>query len=488
MAVNDTTFALSMMMDFYSSAATASFFKDKANLEKITWFDLSFRKAPELGGFCITAGLKQVADILSNLAFDKDDIEYLAAQGCPEAFLDYLENFRFSCDIWAVPEGTPVFAGEPILKVKGPALQAMLIETVLLQTMNYQSLIATKANRIVRAAQGRKVIEFGARRAQGASAALEGARSAYIGGCSATTCAQSSMKFGIPNFGSMTHNYIQMFPTEYEAFKAYAEAFPDNCVLLIDTYNTVHSGLKNAIKVFNEVLLPMDKRPKGVRIDSGDLAYLSKKVRRTLNESGFPDCDIIASNSLDEHIIREMMQHGARVDSFMVGEKLITSHSSPSFPGVYKLVATEENGEITPVIRLAENVEKIMTPCPKLLWRLFDMETGKAVADLMTTEDEDISLCKSYKLFDPDYTWKKKTVENFVARQLLTPFFKDGKCIYNFPELKDVRYYCAQQVDSLWEEVQRFEFPHNYYVDLSQKLWDIKNELIEKMRNGSDLK
>lgn len=481
-------YAMSMMMDFYSSAAMADFLKKKESCEKIAWFDLSFRKAPELGGFCITAGLQQVADILNKLYFDEDDIQFLKSQGCPDYFADYLREFKFSCDIWAVPEGTPVFAGEPVLKVRGPAIQALLIETILLQTMNYQTLIATKANRIVRAAQGRKVIEFGARRAQGASAALEGARAAYIGGCCATTCARSSQEFKIPNFGTMTHNYIQMFSDEYEAFKAYAKAFPDNCILLIDTYSTLHSGLVNAIRVFNEILLPMGKRPKGVRIDSGDLAYLSKKVRRSLNEAGFPDCDVIASNSLDEHIIREMIQHGARVDSFMVGEKLITSNAAPSFPGVYKLVAAEENGKIIPAIRLSENVEKIMTPCPKLLWRLFDMETGKAVADLMTTESEDVSSMREYNLFDPDYTWKKKTVQNFVARQLLTPFFKNGKCIYNFPELKDVRYYCAQQVDSLWEEVQRFEFPHNYYVDLSQELWNIKTDLIDKMRNGSGIK
>ena len=473
---------LSMMMDFYSSAATANAFRGEGADEAICWFDLSFRKTPELGGFCITAGLRQVADILENLHFTEEELSYLASQGCPESFLAYLRTFRFSCDIWAVPEGTPVFAGEPVLKVRGPAVQAQLIETILMQTMNHETLIATKANRIVRAAQGRRVVEFGARRAQGATAAMQGARAAYIGGCSATTCAKSAMAYGIPHFGSMTHNYIQMFDSEYEAFRAYAEAFPDNCVLLIDTYSTLHSGLPNAIRVFNEVLLPRGKRPVGVRLDSGDLAYLSKKVRRILNEAGFPDCDIIASNSLDEQIIREMVQHGARVDTFLVGEKLITSSTAPVFPGVYKLTATEKSGEIKPVIRLSENVEKITTPCPKLLWRLFDMETGKAIADLMTTEDEDISACRSYRLFDPDYTWKQKEVENFVARQLLTPFFKDGKCVYRFPALKEVRDYCMQQVDSLWEEVLRFEYPHNYYVDLSQKLWDIKNNLIQTMR------
>ncbi len=486
MSCSDRNGGMSMMMDFYSSAASANAFKDGKPDETTAWFDLSFRKMPELGGFCITAGLKQTVEILENMRFTDDELNFLKAQGCPDSFTDYLKNFRFSCDIWAVPEGTPVFAGEPVVKVKGPLIQALLIETVLMQTMNYQTMIATKANRMVRAAQGRKIIEFGARRAQGSAAAVLGARAAYIGGCSATSCAKSSYDFGIPNFGTMTHNFIQSFSDEYDAFKAYAKAFPAGCVLLIDTINVLHSGLPNAIRVFNEVLLPMGKRPKGVRIDSGDLAYLSKKVRRALDEAGFPDCDIAASNSLDEHIIREMIQHGARVDAFMVGEKLITSSGAPAFPGVYKLAAVQRGDEIKPVIKLSENVEKITNPCPKLLWRLFDMETGKAVADLLTTEDEDISSCRSYKLFDPDYTWKKKTVENFVARQLLTPVFKDGKCVYDFPELKDVRYYCAQQVDSLWEEVLRFEYPHNYYVDLSEKLWNIKNNLIEKMRNGSD--
>ena len=476
---------ISMMMDFYSAAAAAHVFDGGAPDERIVWFDLSFRKNPKLGGFCITAGLEQLAGILSSLSFDEEELAYLAGQGCPAAFTDYLRNMRFSCDIWAVPEGTPVFPNEPVVKVRGPAVQALLIETILMQTMNFQSLIATKANRIVRASQGRRVVEFGARRAQGASAAILGARAAYIGGCAGTTCAQAAMELGIPRYGSMTHNYVEMFDSEYEAFKAYAQAFPDQCVLLIDTFGALNSGLPNAIRVFNEVLAPMGKRPKGVRIDSGDLAYLSKRARRILNEAGYPDCDVIASNALDEQIIGELIRNGARVDTFMVGEKLITGGDVSYFPGVYKLVAREKNGKAEPVLQLSENVEKIVSPAPKLLWRLYDMETGKAVADLLTTEDEDVSAASEYKLFDPDYTWKKKTVTNFVARQLLTPFFENGKCVYDFPSLEDTRYYCAQQTDALWEEVLRFEYPHNYYVDLSQKLWDIKNALIEKLRNGA---
>lgn len=471
---------MSMMMDFYSSAASAASFDDGTT----AWFDLSFRRLPELGGFCITAGLEQAAAMLEELRFTDSDIDWLRAHGCPAAFADKLRGFRFSCDIWAVPEGTPVFAGEPIVKVHGPVFQAQLIETLLLQTINFQTMIATKANRIVRASQGRRVIEFGARRAHGAAAATQGARAAYIGGCCATSCAESALLYDIPYFGFVTHNFIQQFPSEYEAFCACAASFADNFVLPIDTYNTLSSGLPNAIRVFNEVLLPRGLRPKGVRIDSGDLAYLSKKVRRALNDAGFPDCDIIASNALDEHIIREMIQHGARVDAFMVGEKLITSAGASAFPGVYKLTATEKNGVTTPVIKLSENVEKITPPGPKLLWRLFDMETGKAEADLITTQDEDISACASYRLFDPDYTWKTKNAENFVARQLLAPVFQNGKRVMSFPSLKDVRAYCANQVDSLWEEVLRFEYPHNYYVDLSQKLWDIRHDLIASMRRG----
>ncbi len=473
-----------MMMDFYSAAAAAHAFDGGKPDEHIVWFDLSFRKNPKLGGYCITAGLRQAVEILEDLSFGEEDLCYLREQGCPEAFTEYLKTMRFCCDIRAVPEGTPVFPNEPVVRIKGPAVQALLIETVLMQTVNFQSLIATKANRIVRAAQGRRVVEFGARRAQGSTAAVFGARAAYIGGCAGTTCAEAAMALEIPRFGSMTHNFIQMFDSEYEAFRAYAKAFPDQCVLLIDAFGTLSSGLPNAIRVFNEVLAPMGKRPVGVRIDSGDLAYLSKRVRRTLNEAGYPDCDVIASNALDEHIISEMIRNGARVDTFMVGEKLITGGDVSYFPGVYKLVAREKDGRAEPVLQLSENVEKIVTPAPKLLWRLYDMETGKATADLLTTEDEDVSALREYRLFDPDYTWKQKTVTNFVARQLLEPIFEDGKRVYRFPTLADTRYYCAQQTDALWEEVLRFEYPHNYYVDLSRKLWDIKNDLIRKLRNG----
>lgn len=468
-----------LMMDYYEIALANGFIKEGMK-DTIAWFDMFFRPMPQIGGFCIMAGTQQLCECLENLKFDDDDIAFLQDRGVSEEFIDYLRNFEFKCDIWAVPEGTPVFAGEPIVKVRGPILQALLIETMVLLSINHQTLIATKANRIVRAAQGRSVVEFGSRRAHGADAAILGARAAYIGGCTATSNAQASRMFDIPVFGGMSHTWIQSFDSELDAFCAYARAYPDNCVLLVDTYNTINSGVPNAIEAFRRELLPNGYRPKGIRIDSGDLAYLSKKIRRMLNDAGFPDCDIYASNSLDEHIIREMLSHGARVDGFLVGERLITSASSPVFGGVYKLAAVEKDGKIQNCIKISENVTKITTPCSKLLWRLFDMETGKAIADLLTLENENISELSEYELFDPDYVWKTKKVDNFVARQLLEKIFDNGKCIYKSPDISEIRAYCAEQVDTLWEEVLRFEYPHNYYVDLSRPLWEEKQRLISE--------
>lgn len=476
-----------LMMDFYE-AAMANGFIANGMKDTICWFDMFFRASPKLGGFCIMAGTQQLCECLSSLEFDDSDIEFLREKGASEVFIEYLKNFKFQCDIWAVPEGTPVFAGEPIVKVRGPILQALLIETMVLLTINHQTLIATKANRIVRAAQGRSVIEFGSRRAHGAQAAILGARAAYIGGCSATTNAQAAKIFDIPVFGGMSHTWIQAFDSEKEAFCAYAREYPDNCVLLADTYDTLNSGVPNAIEAFKEELLPRGYRPKGIRIDSGDLAYLSKKIRRMLNDAGFPDCDIYASNSLDEYIIREMLGHGARVDTFLVGERLITSSDEPVFGGVYKLAAIEKDGKVINRIKLSENVSKITTPCPKLLWRLFDMETGKAIADLLTLENENVSELTEYELFDPDYAWKRKTVNNFVARQLLVSVFEKGQAVYRSPSLSDIRSYCAEQVDTLWEEVLRFENPHNYYVDLSKELWLEKQRLIDESRAAKNTK
>lgn len=476
-----------LMMDFYEIALANGFISE--DMQNTTaWFDMFFRPTAQIGGFCIMAGVQQLCDCLSSLTFDESDIAFLREKGLDEAFLDYLKNFEFKCDVWAIPEGTPVFAGEPIVKVKGPIIQALLIETMVLLTINHQTLIATKANRIVRAAQGRTVIEFGSRRAHGVQAALLGARAAYIGGCTATTNAQAAKIFDIPLYGGMSHSWIQSFDSELDAFCAYAKAYPDNCILLADTYDTINSGIPNAIEAFNKVLVPQGYRPKGIRIDSGDLAYLSKKIRRILNDAGFPDCDIYASNSLDEHIIKEMLSHGARVDGFLVGERMITSADAPVFGGVYKLAAIEKNGKIKNCIKLSENVSKITTPCSKLLWRLFDMETGKAIADLLTLEDENISDKNEYELFDPDYSWKRKTVNNFVARQLLVPIFEGGKMVYSSPSPASIRSYCAEQVDTLWEEVLRFEYPHNYYVDLSETLWNEKTRLINEARKSKQEK
>lgn len=471
------------LFEFYELLQANGFLANRID-ETVAWFDVYFRPAKELGGFFIAAGIESVCDYIRQLHFSDEDITVLRTLGLAEEFLNYLKDFRFSCDIWAVPEGTPVFANEPVVKLRGPVIQAQMLETVLLLSLNHQTLMATKANRIVRSAQGREVVEFGLRRAHGPDAAASGARAAYIAGCCATSNVTAACRYEIPAFGSMSHTWVQIFDSEKEAFAAFAKEYPDDCVLLIDTYDVIDSGLPNAISVFNEVLAPMGKRPKGVRIDSGDLAYLSKKIRRTLNEAGFPDCNIYASNSLDEYIIRDMLQNGARVDGFLVGERLLTAAQAPVMGGTFKLTAIEKNGEVIPKIKISENVAKISTPCPKLLWRLFDNETGKAIADLLTLEDEDISTCQQYELFDPDYVWKRKNISGFVARQLLVPYFKDGRDVHKPKSPSQIRTYCIEQIDSLWEEVVRFEYPHNYYVDLSQKLWDCKQKLIDDYYNG----
>ena len=469
-----------MLADFYEFTMANGYFVNKMG-DKVCYFDLYFRTVPDNGGFAIMAGTEQVVDYLKNLTFTNEDIEFLRSKNlfCEE-FLNYLKNFKFECDVWAIPEGTPVFPGEPLVIVRGPAIQAQMVETMLLLIVNHQTLIATKANRIVRAAQGRAVMEFGSRRAHGANSAVLGARAAYIAGCAGTACTLSDELFKIPALGTMAHSWVQMFPTEYEAFKAYAQAYPDSCTLLIDTYNVLKSGLPNAIKVFKECLLPMGKRPKGVRIDSGDITYLTVKIREELDKNGFPDCGIVVSNSLDEYIIEDTLRQGAKINSFGVGERLITAKSSPVFGGVYKLVATEENGEIVPKIKISENPAKITIPDFKQVYRLYDNKTGKAIADVMTLHHEEIDDSKPYEIFDPVHTWKRKTVENFSARKLLVKIFEKGECIASLPELSEVREYCKEQVDTIWDEVKRFENPHTYYVDLSLKLWEVRHSLLKK--------
>ena len=450
--------------------------------DTVAYFDLFFRRVPDNGGFAIAAGLSKVIDYLEHLHFREEDIKYLKSKGISDELASYLKDFKFTCDVWAIPEGTPIFPNEPIIKVRGPIIEAQLIETMLLLSINQQSLIATKANRLVRAAHGTAVAEFGTRRAQGVDEAVYGARAAYIGGCVATSGVIPEKEFGIPSVNTMIHSWVQLFDSEYDAFCEYARRHPDDCTLVVDTYDTIRSGIPNAIKAFDDVLAPLGKRPKSVRIDSGDITYLSKRVRKMLDVAGYPDCDIMASNSLDEHLISDMVSQGAKVDCFIVGERLITSASSPLFGGVYKLSAIEKDGKTVPKINLSENVRKITIPSSKQVYRLIDKDSGKAIADVLTLDDEIIDETKPYVLFDPDFTWKRKEIENFVTRKLLIPIFKGGKKVYEEPSLKEIREYCLRQTDTLWDEVKRFENPHKYYVDLSKNLWAERNGLIEKFK------
>lgn len=470
---------LTMLTDFYEITMANGYFLNGKG-DTTAQFDMFFRTIPDNGGFAIMAGVEQLVEYLENLSFSDEDIEYLRGRGFCEEFLDYLKNFEFKCDIYSVPEGTPIFPREPIVTVKGPVMQAQFIETMVLLAINHQSLIATKANRICRAAQGRPIMEFGSRRAQGFDGAVYGARAAYIAGCAGTACTIVDREFGVPALGTMAHSWVQLFDSELDAFCAYAKAYPDDCTLLVDTYNVLKSGIPNAIEAFKREVLPRGFRPKGIRIDSGDITYLSKKARVMLDEAGFEDVKIVASNSLDEYIIRDMLLQGAKVDSFGVGERLITASSAPVFGGVYKLSAIEKDGEMIPKIKLSENAAKVTTPGAKKLWRLYDNESGKALADVITLEDETIDDSQDYEIFDPDYTWKRKNVYNFSARQLLQPLFLNGKKVYEYQDIDDIKKYCLSQVDTLWDEVTRFENPHNYYVDLSQRLWDVKNELIKQ--------
>ncbi len=480
--VDKSKFGCCLLIDYYSFSYANSIF-ESGRASQIAYYDMFFRECPDNSGFAIMAGVEQLATALKNIEFKDSDIEFLRENGMSEGFLDYLKNFKFSCDVWAVPEGTPIFPGEPIVTVKGPIIQAQLIETLILMSINFQSLIATKANRISRAAQGRALVEFGTRRVHGADAAVLGARAAYIGGWDATSCTLAAKKYGIPVFESMPHSWVQMFNNEYDAFCCYAKRNLNNCTLLVDTYNTLKSGVPNAIRAFNDILLPKGFRPKGIRIDSGDICYLSRRARRMLDEAGFPDCEIIASNALDEYLVRDMLLQGAKIDTFVVGERLITSKSSPVFSGVYKLSAVEESDDIESRINISENVSKITTPGFKKVYRLFDRDSGKAIADLITLANEKIDEGKTYELFDPNYTWKRKKVDNFVSRLMLKKIFENGELIYKMPNLKDIRSYCNSQMDTLWDEVTRFENPHNYYVDISQALYDEKSRMIEKVRD-----
>ena len=482
MVINDKL-NLTMLCDFYELTMSQGYFATGYS-DRIAYFDLFFRQCPDGGGFAIAAGLEQIIQYVQDLHFGPEDIEYLRGRKMfSEEFLQYLADFKFTGDIWAVPEGTPIFPNEPIITVRAPAIQAQLVETYMLLCINHQSLIATKSNRIVRAAEGRTVLEFGSRRAQGADAAILGARAAYIGGCHGTACTISDQLFGVKAGGTMAHAWVQMFDSEYEAFKAYAQMYPHNAVLLVDTYNTLKSGVPNAIRVFNEVLKPMGITKCGIRLDSGDMAYLTQQARKMLDEAGWTECSISVSNSLDEYIIRDILRQGAKIDMFGVGERLITAKSEPVFGGVYKLAAVEEpDGTIVPKIKISENVVKITNPHYKKLYRFYAKDTGKAIADYMTVYDEVVDDSKDMEIFDPEATWKTKRVFNFTAKELQVPIFKGGELVYKLPALEEIRTYCKEQVDTLWDEIKRFDNPQTYYVDLSQKLWDVKYGLLK--RNG----
>lgn len=480
--MNDLNYT--MLCDFYELTMGNGYFVSGLK-DRITYFDLFFRQIPDNGGFAIACGLEQVIDYIEKLHFSDDDIEFLRSKKIfDEKFLEYLKDFKFTGDIYAVPEGTVVFPNEPLITVRAPAIEAQLIETYLLLVINHQSLIATKANRIARAADGRAVSEFGSRRAHGADAAILGARAAGIGGCAATACTITDQLFGFPATGTMAHSWIQMFDDEYEAFKTYCECYPDSVTLLVDTYNVLKSGIPNAIRAFDSVLKPKGFRPKGIRIDSGDITYLSKKAREMLDKAGYPDCKIVASNSLDEYLIRDMIFQGAKVDLFGVGERLITSKSHPVFGGVYKLTAIEENGKVIPKIKVSENVAKITTPHFKKFYRLYDRASGKAIADQLCVYDETINDDRDITIFDPTYSWKKKKITNYRAVEMQKTIFKDGKLVYQKPAYDEICSYCRQQVDTLWDEIKRFENPHNYYVDLSKKLWSTKNQLLAEVQDN----
>ncbi len=474
---------LTMLTDFYElTMANGYILNNMADTEVV--FDMFFRRVPDKGGYAIFAGLEQLVQYFEGLHFSPEDIRFLREKEMfSDKFLTYLADFEFKCDVWSMKEGTPVFSGEPIVIVRGPALQAQLVETMVLLTINHQSLIATKANRLVRAAEGRAIFEFGSRRAQSYDAAVLGARASFIGGCVGTACVLADQRYGVPAVGTMAHSWVQIFDTEYDAFKAYALAYPDNCTLLVDTYNTLKTGIPNAIRVFDEVLKPIGKRPKGIRIDSGDISYLSKRSREMLDAAGYQDVKIIASNSLDEYIIRELLLQGACVDLFGVGENLITSRTDPVFGGVYKLVAVSDGEKYISRMKVSESPEKITTPGFKTVYRFYNTETGMAEADYVSFFDETVDDRQPITIFDPQAHWKKKVLNRFKAVKIMTPVFEKGKLVYELPTLQEIQQFAKEEMSHIWDEVKRFEYPHSYYVDMSEKLWTEKTVLLSELGN-----
>ena len=465
---------LTMLTDFYE-ITMANGYHSSGMADDIAYFDMFFRKIPDGGGYAIFAGLEQVIEYLKNLEFTDEDIEYLRSKKLfNEEFLEYLANFEFKCDVWAVPEGSIVFPHEPLITVRGPVMQAQFVETMILLLINHQSLIATKASRIVRSAAGRPVMEFGTRRSHSTAAAIYGARASYIGGCAGTACTVADRDFGIPALGTMAHSWVQMYDDEYEAFKKYAEIYPTNCTLLVDTYDVLKSGVPTAIKVFKE----MKPAKMGIRIDSGDIAYLTKKARKMLDDAGLQECSIVVSNSLDEYIIRDVINEGACIDSFGVGERLVTASSQPVFGGVYKLSALEKDGQMIPKIKVSENIEKITTPGFKSLYRLYDKDDNRMLADVITLDSEVIPEEDGYEIFDPSAVWKRKKVDNFYAKNMRVQIFDKGKCVYDSPSIDEIKAYCQKELNSIWDEMKRFENPQTYYVDLSYDLWKLKNDML----------
>lgn len=484
--MNDQHRNLSLLMDFYE-LTMANAYLVNGHKDTIGYYDLYFRKAPDSASFAIVAGLDTAIDYLENLHFTDEEIEFLRNKKLfSEDFLKYLKNFEFECDVWAIKEGSVVFNNEPLMVVRGPYIQAQLLETMLLLVINHQSMIATKANRMVRASEGRSIMEFGSRRAQGADAANLGAKAAYIAGAIGTANTLADFKYGTPALGTMAHSWIQSFDTELEAFETYARTYPHATTLLIDTYDTLKSGVPNAIKCFDNILKPQGIRPIGVRLDSGDMAYLSKETRKMLDTAGYEDVKIVSSNSLDEFKIRDLLLQGAKIDSFGVGENLITSKSNPVFGGVYKLVAIDEKGKHLPKIKISENIEKITTPGFKQVYRIYDSETNKAKADLITLHDEVIDTDKPLTIFHPLFTWKRKTLNHYYVKPLLVPIYQKGKLVYERPSIEEIKKHCQEELETLWEEYKRFDTPQLYKVDLSQKLWDLKNDLLNKAKSSFD--
>lgn len=484
--MKNNEYSLSLLCDFYELTMGRGYFETEMR-NKTAYFDVFFRRVPDGGGYAIAAGLEQIIHYIESLRFSYDDIEFLRGKKIfSEEFLDYLADFSFSGDIWGVPEGTVIFPGEPILTVRAPVIEAQLIETYVLLALNHQSLIATKASRMVRAAKGRPISEFGSRRAHGEDAAVYGARAAYIGGCSGTACTLSDKLYGVPAGGTMAHSWVQMFDNEYDAFSTYCRLYPNNPTLLVDTYSVFGSGLPNAVRAIKDVLWPMGLKKCAIRIDSGDIAYLTKKARAYLDSEGLTDCKIIVSNALDEYLITELLSQEACIDGFGIGERLITAKSDAVFGCVYKLAASEdENGVITPKIKVSENSAKITNPGFKKIYRMYSNTTGKAEADLITLHEEEIDQSQPLEIFDPEFTWKRRVLTDYTARELLVPIFRKGELVYNMPPLEEIRDHCARELATMWKEVLRFENPHEYYVDLSQKLWDLKYSMIAKYIKGN---